>query len=406
MSNGPDRKALSPVSSSARAAPRALLVVVAYLGFVSLALPDAAHGVSWPFVREAFGLPQSGLGLVMAGTASGFFVSSFFAGRLLEAFGVGRLLAGSTGLVAAALVAVAAAPAFPVFLAAAPLVGLGSGAIDSGLNAYAAKRFSARHMNWLHAAFGFGAACGPLLMTGAILATDTWRLGYAAIAVIMGAMALLFLSTRGLWRADAGEPIAAEGAPPQTRVTTRGALANPLVQLQVAMFCLYVGVEFGAGLWIFAVLTEGRGLSVELAGTMTGLFWGGLFVGRVAFGLFADRIGEDRSVRLGLLGMAVGAAAFAFAPTALSLAGIVLLGLACAPIFPMLMSRTPARLGEALTAHAVGFQVSAAMLGGVIFPALGGVLADVLSLEAIPVMLVATVLALIALNAVLERRTA
>ncbi|WP_029031555.1 MFS transporter [Salinarimonas rosea] len=397
--------------SPARAAPRALLVVVAYLGFVSLALPDVAHGVSWPFVREAFALPQSGLGLIMAGTAAGFFVSSFFAGRLLEAFGVGRLLAGSTGLVAAALVGIAVAPSFPVFLAAAPLVGLGSGAIDSGLNAYAAARFSARHMTWLHAAFGFGAACGPFLMTGALVVGGSWRLGYSTIALIMVAMALVFLSTRGLWRADAGRPIAAgdgpsgESAAP-ARPTTRAALAHPVVRLQIAMFCIYVGVEYGAGLWIFTVLSEGRGLSVELAGTMAGLFWGGLFVGRVGFGLVADRLGEDRSVRLGLAGMALGAGAFALAPTPIGLAGIVLLGLACAPVYPMLMSRTPARLGEALAAHAIGFQVSAAMLGGVIFPALGGLLADAIGLDAVPFMVLASVLALVALNVALERRTA
>ncbi|MGP9820117.1 MFS transporter [Salinarimonas sp. NSM] len=402
---------MPPLSTAgARAAPRALLVVVAYLGFVSLALPDIAHGVSWPFVRDAFTLPQSGLGLIMAGTAAGFFVSSFFAGRLLEAVGVGRLLAGSTGLVAAALVGVAVAPSFPVFLAAAPLVGLGSGAIDSGLNAYAAARFSARHMTWLHAAFGFGAACGPFLMTGALVVGGSWRLGYGTIALIMGAMALVFLSTRGLWRADAGGPITAGetagASPAPARVTTRAALANPVVRLQIAMFCIYVGVEYGAGLWIFTVLSEGRGLSVELAGTMAGLFWGGLFLGRVGFGLVADRLGEDLSVRLGLAGMTLGAAAFALAPTPVGLVGIVLLGLACAPVYPMLMSRTPARLGEAVATHAIGFQVSAAMLGGVIFPALGGLLADAIGLDAVPLMVLASVLALVTLNAMLERRTA
>ncbi|MGJ3262071.1 MAG: MFS transporter [Salinarimonas sp.] len=396
---------------TARAAPRALLVAVAYLGFVSLALPDVAHGVAWPFVRDAFALPQSGLGLIMAGTAAGFFVSSFFAGRLLGALGVGRLLAGSTGLVAAALVGVALSPSFPVFLAAAPLIGLGSGAIDSGLNAYAAARFSSRHMSWLHAAFGFGAACGPFLMTGALVLGGSWRIGYGTIALIMGAMALLFLSTRGLWRADAGAPIRAgenpsgERAAP-ARVTTGAALAHPVVRLQIAMFCIYVGVEYGAGLWIFTVLSEGRGLSVELAGAMAGLFWGGLFVGRVGFGLWAERLGEDRAVRLGLAGMTLGAAAFALAPTPVGLAGIVLLGLACAPVFPMLMARTPARLGEALAVHAIGFQVSAAMLGGVIFPALGGLLADTIGLDAVPLMVLASALTLVVLNRALERRTA
>lgn len=394
------------MTAAVRARPRAFLVVVAFIGFISLALPDAALGVAWPFLRGDFDLPQAGLGLILAGVAAGFFVSSFFAGRLLEALGVGTLLAVSTALVGLALAGIALSPNVAVVLLCAPVIGLGSGAIDSGLNAYAAKRFSARLMNWLHAAFGLGAAIGPFVMTGAILLTDSWRLGYGVLAIFMGAMTLLFLSTRGAWRADAGQALAAAQGEAPARVSTGSALRHRVVRLQFLIFCLYAGVEIGAGAWAFTVLSEGRGLSVELAGTMTGLYWGGLFVGRVAFGFAADRIGADRAVRLSFLAMVAATAAFALLPTAGALAGLVLLGVACAPIFPTLMLRTHERLGEGLAVHAIGFQVSAAMLGGVLFPLAGGVVADTLGLGAVPFLFLACALVLVVLNRLLERWTA
>lgn len=396
---------MTAVTAVTNTRPRAFLVAVAFVGFVSLALPDAALGVAWPFIRDDYGLPQAGLGLVLAGVAGGFFVSSFFAGRLLEAFGVGVLLAGSTALAGVALAGFALSPNFRLLLLCAPLVGIGSGAIDSGLNAYAAKRFSARLMNWLHAAFGLGSAIGPFVMTGAILAAQSWRLGYGLIAVFMAAMALLFVSTRGAWSADAGAPLGAPENEP-ARVSTAAAIRHPVVRLQFLIFCVYAGVEVGAGAWAFTVLTEGRGLSVELAGTMTGLYWGGLFVGRVGFGLFAHRIGADRAVRLSFAAMVFATAAFALLPTTLALLGLVLLGIACAPIFPTLMLRTPERLGDGLADHAIGFQVSAAMLGGVIVPLAGGLIADIAGLQAVPFLFFAAAIALVVLNRRLERHTA
>lgn len=390
-----------PVPSPVRAAtPRRLLLVVAYLGFVSLALPDAALGIAWPSLRDGFGLPQSGLGLVLAATAAGFFVSSVSAGRLLEALGVGRLLAASTAIVGLALAGMALAPAFVVLLALAPFVGLGSGAIDAGLNAYAAKRFDARHMTWLHAAFGLGAAIGPLAMTAAIVATGSWRPGYAALAAIMLLLALVFVATRGLWRADAGGAVA---APEPVRVSPRLALAHPTVRLQVAIFALYVGVEVSAGAWAFTVLSESRGLSVEVAGIAVALYWGGLFVGRLAFGAFAERIGVDRSVRIGFVGAALAAFVFAVAPGLVGIAALAALGFLLAPIYPLLMLRTPQRIGDALSAHAIGFQTSAAMLGAVLLPALGGVVADLVDLEGVPLLMLAASLALVVLYARLAR---
>jgi fucose permease len=386
-----------PKRSSIRLPLETLLLGLAYLGFVSLGLPDAVLGVAWPSVREVFGLPQSGLGLILTAMAVGFFVSSTLAGRLLQKLGVGNLLTLSTGLVTLALLSYVLAPSWPLFLIGAVLLGLGSGAIDAGLNAYAAGHFTARHMNWLHAAYGLGAAVGPFIMTGILAAGLSWRGGYLSIAIIMLLMSALFIATRSSWLGDVRLGSFQGGD------TAGSTLRRPLVWLQVVIFFVYTGVELTVGQWTFALLTEARGLSTASAGLWAGLFWASLFAGRVALGFVADQVGPDRLVRLGTLGAVVGSLSLALAPIPVALAGLLLLGFSLAPIYPMLMSRTPARLGAEQALHAVGFQVSAAMLGGLVFPSLGGLLADSFDLEATAMLIVAAASTLWLLHEVLLR---
>jgi fucose permease len=375
----------------------AVLSVLAYCGFISLGLPDAVLGVAWPSMRQTFALPQSGLGVVLLGMAAGFFISSTMAGRLLHRWGIGTLLAVSTGLVMLALFGYALAPSWTTLVACAPIAGLGSGAIDAGINTYAASHFSPRRMNWLHASYGLGTAIGPLLMTAVLAQPLSWRWGYVAVGAAMLVLTVLFAVTHGRWRGDGS----ASAARPPLR--SSAALRHKLVWLQVAIFFVYAGIEVTAGQWCFALLSEARGLSTATAGLWASAFWGSLFAGRVLIGLAANRLGPDRLVDAGIVGVLAGALLYVAAPVDAALFGLVLLGFSLAPIYPMLMLRTPGRLGPDLAAHAIGFQVSAAMLGGVVIPSFAGALADRVGLEATALVIVVAALGLLALVAVLRR---
>lgn len=344
-----------------------LLTALAYVGFVSLGLPDAVTGVAWPSVRDTFGLEQASLGLVLVGTAGGCFASGFFAGRLAALLGIGLLLAASTSLAAAAGFGYALAPVWAAFLVAAGVHGLASGAIDAGLNAYAAEHLSARHMNWLHACYCLGAMLGPLVMTAVLAAGASWRAGYGLVGSAVLVLGLLFAATRRRWGRSAASDDAGE-AP----ATAGEAFAHPIVRLQMAVFFLYTGLEVAVGQWCFTLLTESRGVSTEAAGVWAGLYWGSIGVGRVLFGFVVDRFGVDRLLRYCLAAAAAGAALYAVPRPETGFAGLALIGLALAPIFPGLMTRTPDRVGRRLSIHAVGFQVSAAMAGVAAIPSAVG----------------------------------
>jgi fucose permease len=357
------------------------LLALAFVGFISLGLPDAVIGVAWPSIRDTFHLRQAGIGLVFVISGLGYLFSSFLSGRLMHSIGIGLTLAGSTALVSAAMFGFAVSPMWLLFLLFACIHGLGSGAIDSGLNGYAAHHLSARQLIWLHACYCFGALLGPLLMTSKLASGRHYSAGYSLVGGIMLVMSILFLITYREW----GQSTAPAEKPPRP-VGAGRALRYSAVWLQMGVFFLYTGVEVTFSQWTFTVLTEYRRIDAVSAGIAVGVFWGSLGAGRVAFGFIADRFGIDRLLRYCLLGVTCGAILFA-APLSIEAVylGLSLAGFFLAPIFPCLMSRTPQRLGTALSAHAIGFQVGAAMIGAAAVPGILGVLAGLFGIRAVPI---------------------
>ncbi|MBE1488813.1 MFS transporter [Plantactinospora soyae] len=390
------------MSTTSRTTTRTSLLVLAYLAFVSLGLPDGLLGVAWPSIRSDFTVSTEAVGLLLTSGTVGYLISSVVAGFSIARIGVGWLLAGSTALASIALTGYASSPGLPLMIGCALLLGLGSGAIDAGLNAYAAGAFGPRHMNWLHACFGLGVAIGPLIMTTVLGAGLAWRWGYGIVAAAQVVLALAFVLTARNWaqhRPVTGIP-APDGvpAPPTGPVRIGATLALPAVWFGALTFAVYVAIEVAAGLWAFLLLTEDRGMSATAAGLCVSLYWGSLFVGRVVQGLFANRLGT-RSVLLGsMLGMTVGSTFVALpGPAWLAVLGLAVIGFSAAPVFPLLTLTTAERVGQRHADRAIGVQIGAAGVGAALLPAAFGVLIGRTSVAALGPALVVSSLAMLVL---------
>ena len=307
---------------------------------------------------------------------------------------MGVLLAASSALVALAGFDYSTARAWPLFALGSLLHGLGSGAIDTGLNHYVAHHFSVRHMNWLHASYSIGAMLGPILMTWAITSRGSFRLGYFIVAVTLLTLAFLFIATKRLW--NDSSPNNSTAASPPEPTHTSSALRVPMVWMHILLFFIYTGLEVAVGQWAFTVLTESRAIDPKTAGTWVTLYWAAILVGRIFFGFIIDHLGIDPFIRLSTIVALVGTLLFAWNPfpSAAPIA-LVLAGFGLAVIFPSLMTRTPQRLGKAIAAHAIGFQVGAAMIGAAAIPSLTGAVAQNIGLGAVPVTLAAVALLLL-----------
>jgi fucose permease len=361
-----------------------LLLIVIYLAFVSLGLPDGTFGVAWPTMHREIGAPLELAGVVMTVGTLLTALAGFSSGWVLARTTENAVLTVSCAMTSVGLLGLAnvQAPWF-LFVAILPL-GLGAGAVDAGLNGYVAKHYTSRHMNWLHACWGIGATGGPMILAQVLALGGTWRNAFTLIFIIQAAMTLLFLMTRRLWlTAPVIETNAEVDAASVVSVRLEGArsLAGWLAPL---VFFFYVGVEYVIGLWTSSLLVIGRGASSTGAATVVACYFGAITVGRILVGVIADRVGNPRLVRWGCAISLLGVVGFGFSHSlVLAAVSLIVTGLGLSPIYPCLMHEVRHRFRADAIQTVIGRQSGGASLGAATMPALAGGLAS-LSLEAIP----------------------
>lgn len=354
-------------------------------------MPDGLLGIAWPSIRADFGIPLDALGMLLITSVAGYMTSTFLSGALVARFGVGRLLAVSCGLTGAALVGYTLVPVWWMMVLLGMVGGLGAGAIDAGLNTYAAAHFRDGLVQWLHASYGIGVMMGPIIMTTALTTLDSWRAGYRIVAGFQLVMALAFALTLPWW--DNRQQRPGDGASGKRLTDYRTPLAQtmrrPRVWLSVLLFFLYVGAEVTLGTWAYTLLTESRGIAPQAAGFWAGGYWATFTLGRILAGLYAQRLGVDTLIQGGLGLALLGGVLLWWNPFELAnLLAIALIGLAIAPIFPALISGTSRRVGARHAANTIGMQMAATGLGGAVITSLVGIVARRTSLEVIPICLV------------------
>lgn len=376
------------------------MVIVTYLAFISLGLPDGLLGIGWPYMSERSNVPLDSLGFMLITFTLGYLATSSTSGKITQHLSLGTLLATSSVVTALSLFAYAFSEEWVILLIAAFFLGSGGGAIDSSINTFAASAFSASTVNWLHAFYGVGATAGPLLITTLIANDFAWYNGYLVVAIAQLSLSALFFATKHRWSSP-GMTAAHE-----KRSGYLETLRLPVVWVYVAIFFLYTGLEQGFGQWLFSILTRSRDVDAEYAGLLTSAYWGSLTVGRITFGIVLTRISVNAVLNGALTGIVIGTTLFALnINTPLSVMGIIILGMANAPVFPSLISITPARIGQQHTATAIGVQISMAMLGGALLPGFAGFLSDAFGLEIIPRVYAVAAIVLAALYFLQVRRS-
>ena len=369
--------------------PKLGLVILAFVAFVGLGMPDGLLGVAWPSIRSGFSVPLDALGMFLTALVIGYMTSSFFSGPIVMRLGVGKVLAMSCGLTGIALFGYTFVPAWWMMVLLGVVAGFGAGAIDAGLNTYVAAHFSEGLMQWLHASWGVGITLGPIIMTLGLGATETWHTGYRIVGGFQLFLAACFVLTLPMW-SDNDKPATHDEPKKLTDYKTpmSETMRQPRVWMSALLFFLYVGAEGALGTWIYTLLTESRGIDPTVAGFWAGSYWATFTVGRVIAGLFANRIGTNKLVIGGLLGALTGAILLVWNPSSVvNLLAVAIIGFSIAPIFPAMMSGTSKRVGEHFAANTIGVQMTATGLGTAVIPGVMGVIAKQVSLETIPLIL-------------------
>lgn len=370
-----------------------LLLAIIYMAFISLGLPDGLLGAAWPSMVPELGAPVSFAGVIFIIISVGTVVSSLLSQRLNLRFGPGKLTALSVAMTATALFGFASSRStWQLCLWSVPY-GLGAGSVDACLNNYVALHYASRHMSWLHCMWGIGASAGPYIMGAVLSAGRHWSDGYQCIGLIQLTLTALLLFSLPLWKRGEGDEEGAKAKPLSLREIFAIPGAKPLL---LAFFC-NCALEQTMGLWAGSYLALYRGFTPERAAGLAGLFYLGITLGRLLNGFLTIRFSDSFLTRAGFAIVALGIAAVLLPlGESVALAGLALVGLGCAPVYPCIIHATPDRFGAERSQAVIGILMAGAYLGNCLMPPLFGLIANHISIGLLPLylLLLLTVMAL------------
>lgn len=329
------------------------------IGWGALLVPSLV-----PAIERDFAQRDAGVGALYLVSALLFVIGSLASGYLMERLGRGLVLPAAVLALAVGLGLECVAPSWALFVIGAGIGGVGSGSVEVGMNGLFLDRFHenrGRAMNRLHLCYSLGALAAPLTVGVLVELGVAWRVPFAVTCALVAAVGLR-LVTR-----DLGVPHVATAA---TFSRGHGArrLPLPLVLLAVAI-AFYVASENGVSSWLVRFLDMA---SVGVATFALSLFWAGLALGRIVASRFADRFAPIAVASA--CGLAAGAAiivAVAVPSTPVSIALFAVAGLACGPIYPMIMASAGALFPTRVNAVS-GILTAAAVAGSVVYPPVMG----------------------------------
>ena len=362
-----------------------LLLVIIYLSFISLGLPDSLLGSAWPAMCKEFTVPVSYAGFLSTIIAAGTIVSSLFSDRMTKWLGTGKVTAISVAMTALALFGFSISHSFWLLCLWAIPYGLGAGSVDASLNNYVALHYASRHMSWLHCMWGVGASAGPYIMSFALMRGQSWNMGYRYIALLQMVLTLILVFSIPLWKRQSDSSKEEGYNRPLTLleiVRIKGAK-----EVMIAFFC-YCALEQTAGLWASSYLVLKNGMNAEMAARYASLFYVGITAGRAVSGFVTYKLNDTQMIRLGqgIILAGIIAMLLPFGNVA-TMTGLILIGLGCAPIYPCIIHSTPAHFGADKSQAIIGVQMASAYIGILLMPLFFGVLAEHISVSLLPLFL-------------------
>lgn len=373
------------------------LLVVIYVAFIGLGLPDTILGAAWPLMRQDLNTPISAAGILSIIVSIGTIISSLLTPKFLRILGTGKLVAYSIALTAIASIGYYLAESFNILCLWAIPMGIGAGAVDVAMNNFAAVYLESKHTNWLHASWGIGATLSPAILSGSIMLGFGWRGAYELVAVLLAVIFAMVLISLPLWRkietngainkAPAITPNTPANKNNAETLSFREALRVPGMKLSFLTFFFYSALEISTGLWCGTYLTA-CGFKPETGALCVSLMFASVMVGRIISGFFAIKFTDHRLIYAGIFIVAAGCLVLSLPlPLWMLPVCICLLGLGCAPVYPSLIHATPARFGEALSSRAISIQLAGSYVGSILMPPAFGLVAAKFSVHLWPISL-------------------
>ena len=367
-----------------------LLLIVIYIAFIGLGLPDSLFGAAWPAIYGEYNFPISFGSFTTIIVSCGTAVSSTFSAKLINRFGTKWVTFICTFMTALAILGISFTGNYWLFLLCAIPLGLGAGSIDTALNNYVAIHYSASQMSFLHCFYGIGVTVSPFILSKMISSDAGWRGGYRNAFFIQAGIAFVLLLALPLWKKafTKSEEVETEEEPEAKVLTFKEMFAIPGVRQMCLLFLASVAIEATCGSWGATFLVENKGLQPELAARTIMFYYIGMALGRFVSGLAANKLHGWKIIHISEVVLAVALLILLFSPTTIIAAiGLFLIGFGNGPMFPNFNYLTPENFGEENSVAIIGVQMAFASISMMTMPVLCGLLGQFMGMWIFPVYL-------------------
>lgn len=359
------------------------LILLIYLSFISLGLPDSLLASAWPIMHSNLNVPVSYMGIITMLISVSTIVSSLFSYRFISKYKTGIVTTVSVFMTSFAMIGFSICNDFYFMVMIAVPYGLGAGAIDAALNNYVAIHYSSRHMSWLHCFWGVGTVISPVVMNYAIR-HQSWNYGYMIIGLIQLCIAIVLLITIRIWKVNQEEYTKKANE----RISLLNVLKIKGVPYVLCGFGAYCAAESTAMNWAGTYFFECRNVSAGDAAIYASLVFIGITFGRFLSGLIANRFSDLKMIEIGSM-ISIAGILLLLIPVnnIYSIIGFLIIGLGYAPIYPSIVHATPDNYGHDLSSAVIGFQMASAYLGSTLMSPLYGLLGRYLGYGIMPFFL-------------------
>lgn len=367
-----------------------ILLIVIYIGFIGLGIPDSIFGTAWPAIYTDWNLPISTANLVTGLVTCGTFISSVFSAKLIKKLGTANIAFICTLLTAIAMLGYSLSPNIYWFCLFSLPYGIGAGSIDAALNNYVALHYSAAHMNYLHCFYGVGVSFSPYIMSLALSGESGWRGGYQWAFYCQFAIAVILILSLPIWKKCKKIHTCGESNEQQKILPYRELFKLKGIKSILLAFFASCSIEFVCGVWGSTYLVEDIGMKPQNAAKIIVIYYFGLALGRFLSGVFSSKISSMNLIKIGTIILAAAvlmlvlSCSVILSSSVLAAIGLFLVGFGNAPTYPNLMHLAPQTFGAELSSSVIGLQQASACLAIFLSPIVFGFIADGITVTLYP----------------------
>lgn len=383
-----------------------LLLIIIYISFISLGLPDGLLGSAWPSMYEGLNVPVSYAGIISMIICGGTIVSSLFSERLVKKLSTGVVTAISVAMTAIALWGFSVSGQFLHLCLWSIPYGLGAGSVDAALNNFVALHYKSRHMSWLHCFWGLGCCTGPYIMSYFLTNGLNWNKGYFSVFVLQMVLTAILVLSLPLWKQKSAETFGNDEPDNSEPLGIKKTVSIKGVKEVMLTFLCYCAIEQTTGLWAVSYVVFEKGISAEEAAKFGSIFFLGITLGRFLSGFLTAKFSDKKMVQIGEAVIVCGIATILL-PVGVTgtIVGFLLIGLGCAPIYPCLIHSTPERFGASTSQAVIGVQMASAYVGSTFMPPIFGFIGEHISLSLLPIYLIILLVLMIVVSERLNKVT-